>query len=61
MKIIAKDNFDRETISERLIEEGLDPDAADTECARLNSDPNVSLFDWFVVVPEDHVLYEGSQ
>jgi hypothetical protein len=59
MKIIATDNFDRENIDERLMEEGLDSDQANKLCAEMNNF-GAPINDWYVVVPDDHVLYEWS-
>ena len=60
MKIVATDNFDRENIDERLMEEGLDSDQADKLCAEMNNALDAPINDWYVVVPDDHVLYEWS-
>lgn len=56
MKIIKKDNFDREMVSEVLICEHVNPNYAAKIIDGLNSDENSS--DWFKAVPDDYELYQ---
>ena len=55
MKVIRTDNFDRETVSDILVAEGLPEEEAkeraDKENARKAHDA------WHVVKPEDYKLY----
>lgn len=57
MKVICVDNFDRETISDRLIQEGLTQTEARTLADELNAKGGVNAPDFYRVVPDDHVLY----
>jgi len=56
MKIIRKDNLDRDSISEVLICENVNPHYATKIIDSLNGEENSS--DWFKAVPDDYTLYE---
>ncbi len=56
MKVICKDNFDREHINDRLICDKLNQKQADAVALALNS---VAAFDdFYLVVPDDYKLRE---
>lgn len=58
MKIIRKDNYDRETRSELLVASGLNSYYATQIVELLNSDPKRDDSDYYAAVYDDHVLYE---
>lgn len=58
MKIIAKDNFDRESVNDKLVASGLVSEWAQMIAAALNayrSGPAAPVF--FVAVDDDYVLH----
>lgn len=57
MKIIAKDNYDRETVSDRLICENIDKHIGERMVNFLNENGR-SQFDFFVLVEDDYKLYK---
>jgi hypothetical protein len=60
MKIIARDNRDRDYISDKLIAENLSQKDAETVLDALNKGASDSS-DWFFeIVPDDHKLYKYS-
>lgn len=56
MKVICKDNFDREGVNDRLICEKLSQKQADAVALALNS--VAAECDFYLVVPDDYKLYE---
>lgn len=58
MKVVGKDNFDRETVSDFLKAEGLTAEEAQAMCDELNAGPeDHDRSTWFVVKPDDYKLY----
>lgn len=58
MKLIAVDNFGRETVSDRLIAEGLSEVEAQTRAADLNAQCESKFCtEFYRAVPDAHVLY----
>ena len=59
MKIIAKSNFDNETVSERLVAEGIRSKIEATlMCNGLNSTGGDYSADFYKVEEDDYKLYE---
>lgn len=58
MKVIAKDNFDRETISDQLIKPNVSQIEGDQIVNNLNKSENQNWF--YVVVEDDYKLYDAS-
>lgn len=62
MKIIAKDNFDRECIADELIAENVPEYYVDTMVDALNKTySGEDALRWFVSKPDDYVLWKGME
>ena len=58
MKIIKKDNFDRDSVSDVLIAENVDEHWSEIMASLLNQNFSGSnVADWFVSKPDDYKLY----
>ena len=58
-KVIAIDNYDRENVSDRLIESNISEFDAKAYAALLNDERNAQSEDWFYrAVPMSHKLYK---
>jgi hypothetical protein len=58
MKIIGKDNYDRETISDVLVAENVTKYYANLIVTLLNNSPVVGENDFYVAVADDYQLYK---
>lgn len=57
-KLILVDNYDREIIADKLVEENLTDDVADTKAKEYNENNKHS--DWFAkAVPDSYKLWRG--
>lgn len=63
MKIICTDNFNQETIADRLVAKDIiNESEADTMCQALNDKYSGEMaHDWFRVVPDDYRLSLGME
>lgn len=57
MKIIVKDNFDRESVSDRLIAENVSEHWAERIVDAMNAREHEHSPDFFKAVPDDYELY----
>lgn len=60
MKVILVDNFGDETVGDRVLVEGLEPEQA-AEKAREYNDHAPSQAWWAMAVPNDHRLSRGIE
>ena len=59
MKVVAKDNFDRDYVSEYFVNHGIFDDAE--VAAEFASELNSGSWDkYYVVVPDDYKLYKAE-
>lgn len=58
MKIIGTDNFNRDNISEFILEEDLTEEEAKKKCEELNSKERVDSQTFYVVKPDDYDIYK---
>ncbi len=58
MKVIVKDNFDRDYISDYLYKENVTREEGDKICKEKNKYDQQQ--DFYVVVEDDHKLYEAD-
>ncbi len=59
-KVIAKDNYDRDSVSDSLEKDNLSFDEATTLAAKLN-DENKRSDKYYMVVPQDHKLFDAYE
>ena len=65
MKIVATDNYARETVADVLVIPFIHPWLAKYYCTGLNrpaavDDPNLTDY-WYIVVPDDYRLWRGME
>lgn len=61
-KIIAKDNWDRETIADRLVADNIKYEEDGRKMvAALNDGANDHTPRWHVLVPAEHKLWRGME
>lgn len=58
MKIIRVDNFDRESVSDKLVCKNVNEYYAKRIVELLNEREHESSSDFYKAVPDDHVLFE---
>lgn len=58
MKVIIKDNYNRETVSDTLYKENVSEEEGKEICTLLNINPNGC--DYYIVVEDDYKLYDAS-
>ena len=56
MKVIATDNFDRDLVSDKLVQENLTREDANAEADRLNARGDSRSEYWYMAVADDYKL-----
>lgn len=60
MKIIGTDNFDRETVDDKLIAENICSYYANKIVDLLNNDSGPNSYYYYKAVEDDYVLYDST-
>jgi len=61
MKVIQTDNYNRDTVAEKLIAENLPKDEAEAMAKSLNTAEGQHSDRYFIVVDEEYTLWRGME
>lgn len=58
-KLIAIDNFGRETVSDRLVLSNITMEEAEETAKKFNEASGENAFDYYKAVEDDYILYDA--